>query len=82
MILLFTFRNVNNKIKATTTENLLSQLGYVLGIRTDILSEFMVFIESCPFLPLAHATPIWDEIGKIFLNSYTTTLDLALFFHL
>ena len=47
-ILLFTFQNVNNEI-TTTTQNLPTQPGYVLGICTDILSEFVVFVESCPY---------------------------------
>ena len=44
LILMFSFLNVNNKI-TTTNENLPTQSGYVLGIHTDILSEFMVFID-------------------------------------
>ena len=46
VILLFTFRNVNKKIKTTTlTENLPTQPGCVFGIRTDILSNIVVFVK-------------------------------------
>ena len=57
LIFLFTFQNVNNKIK-TTTENLPTQAGCVPGIPTDFLSKSLVFVESCMFLkvtgPLMH----------------------------
>ena len=49
LIFLFTFQNVNNKIK-TTTENLPTQAGCVPGIPTDFLSKSLVFVESCTFL--------------------------------
>ena len=49
LIFLFTFQNVNNKIK-TTTENLPTQAGCVPGIPTDFLSESLVFVESCTIL--------------------------------
>ena len=46
LILMFTFRNVNKKIKTTTlTENLPTQPGCVFGIRTDILSNIVVFVK-------------------------------------
>ena len=49
LIFLFTFQNVNNKIK-TTTENLPTQAGCVPGIPTDFLSKSLVFVESCTIL--------------------------------
>ena len=49
LIFLFTFQNVNNKIK-TTTENLPTQAGCVPGIPTDFLSKSLVFVESCMIL--------------------------------
>ena len=49
LIFLFTFQNVNNKIK-TTTENLPTQAGCVPGIPTDFWSKSLVFVESCTFL--------------------------------
>ena len=45
LIFLFTFQNVNNKIK-TTTENLPTQAGCVPGIPTDFLSKSLVFVEN------------------------------------
>ena len=49
LIFLFTFQNVNNKIK-TITENLPTQAGCVPGIPTDFLSKSLVFVESCTIL--------------------------------
>ena len=49
LIFLFTFQNVNNKIK-TTTENLPTQAGCVPGIPTDFLSKSLVFVEYCTIL--------------------------------
>ena len=59
LLLLFTYQNVNNKI-TTTTENL-----PILGIFTDILSDFVVFVESRPnYFPndlgLWHTT--WQDV--------------------
>ena len=61
LILMFSFQNANNKI-TTTTENLPTQSGYVLGIHADILSEFMVFIESLPIYYPDEASVLWPPI--------------------
>ena len=63
LILMFSFLNVNNKI-TTTNENLPTQSGYVLGIHTDILSEFMVFIDFDSLLinyPV-EASALWPSV--------------------
>ena len=37
-------------------QNLPPPLGYVIGIRTDILSKFVVFVKSRKFLCLTHSS--------------------------
>ena len=70
LIFLFTFQNVNNKIK-TTTENLPTQAGCVPGIPTDFLSKSLVFVESCTILRvdtsylIQYVQILWyHDIGK------------------
>ena len=67
LIFLFTFQNVNNKIK-TTTENLPTQAGCVPGIPTDFLSKSLVFVENGTKLNLTTQSMMSNIIflGKIF----------------
>ena len=64
LIFLFTFQNVNNKIK-TTTENLPTQAGCVPGIPTDFLSKSLVFVESCTILRVDTSYLIHNNSNKV-----------------
>ena len=54
---LFTCCYVNTRIK-TSTENLPTQPGSVLAIRTDILSNFVEFVQYVTFLARTEASMI------------------------